>query len=86
VGFYFFRGDVLDIGLSGVELVNFAFVEVEPRHALADIGKPECERKSYVSAADNSDFDALPSKKFRFPLHAYSPRACTSIGKFGKSL
>ena len=76
VGFDFFRGNVLDVGLAGVQLIDLGFIEVEARDALADVCKPECERKSHVAAADDANFDALPSKKFRFPLHAYAPCDC----------
>jgi hypothetical protein len=72
VGFDFLRGNVLDVGLAGVQLLNFGLIEVEPRDALADVGKPECEWKSHVAAADNSDLDALIPKKLRFPVHIHS--------------
>jgi hypothetical protein len=62
--------------LAGIQLFNFGLIEIKPRDALADVGKPECERKSYVTAADNSYLDALIRKKLWFPLHIHSLRPC----------
>ena len=73
VSFDFFGGNVLNVGLAGIQLFNFGLIEVESRDALANVGKPECERKSHVPAADNSDLDALIRKKLWFALHTYSP-------------
>ena len=70
MSFDFFSGNVLDVGLAGVQLFNFGLIEIESRDALADVGKPERERKSHVAAADNSD---LLLQKLRFPIHTYSP-------------
>jgi hypothetical protein len=52
-------------------------IEVESSYALADVGKPECERKPYVTAADNPDLDALIRKKLRFPIHINS--SCANL-------
>jgi hypothetical protein len=73
--FDFFGRNVLDVGLADIQLFNLGMVEVETSYALTDVGKPKCEREAYVSAADNSYFDALVRKKLRFPLHTYSPCA-----------
>jgi hypothetical protein len=69
VSFDFFGGNVLDVGLAGIQLFNFGLIEVESRDALSNVGKPECERKSNVPTADNSDLDALLRKKLRFTVH-----------------
>ena len=84
VSFDLFRGDMLDVGLSGIQLIDLGLIEVESGDALANVGKPESERKSHVTAADNSDLDSLTRKKLRFPLHACSPCACYSNGRFEK--
>ncbi len=84
VSFDFFGGNVLDVGLAGVQLFNFGLIEVESRDALADVGKPERERKSHVTAADDSDLDALIRKELRFTVHPYSPCACLSDIRFEK--
>jgi hypothetical protein len=69
VSFDFFGRNVLDVGLAGVQLFNFGLIEVESGDALADVGKPECEWKSHVPAADDSDLDALIRKELRFTVH-----------------
>ena len=76
---------MLDVGLAGIQLFNFRLIEVESRDALADVGKPECERKSHVPAADDSDLDALLRKELRFP-HPYSPCASLSDIRFEKRI
>jgi hypothetical protein len=68
VGFDFFGGNMLNVGLAGIQLFNFGLIEVESRDALSDVGKPECERKSNVPAADDSDLDALIRKELRFTV------------------
>ena len=76
VSFDFFGGNVLDVGLAGIQLFNLGLIEIESRDALSDVGKPEGERKSHVPAADNSDLDALIRKELRFPVHPRSPCVC----------
>jgi hypothetical protein len=72
VSFDFFGGNVLNVGLAGIQLFNFGLIEVESSNTLADVGKPECEWESNVPAADNSDLNALIRKKLRFPVHIHS--------------
>ena len=64
---------MLDVGFARVELFNLGMIEVETGDALANVGKPESKRKTHVSAADNSDFDALLRKKLWVSLHAFLP-------------
>src|ERR1700749_4825467 len=86
VSFDFFGRNMLDVGLAGIQLFNFGLIEVESGDALANVGKPECERKSNVPAADNSDLDTLIRKKLRFTVHPYSPCACFRISDSKNSL
>ena len=79
----FFGGNVLDVGLAGIQLFNLGLIEIESRDVLADVGKPERERKSHVAAADDSDLDAFVRKEFWLPLHIYSLclSACEQVRK-----
>ena len=67
-----FGRNVLDVALPRVELIDLAFVEVESRHALPYVGKPQRQRQTHVSASYDSHFDVFAAKKLRLALHAHS--------------
>ena len=66
-----FGGDVLDVGLASVELVDFGLVEVEARDSVSHIGEAQRQRQSHVAAADDSDVRVLACEKLRLTVRAH---------------
>ena len=65
VALNFFGGDVLDVGLAGVELFDFFVIEVEAGDALSDVRETQSERQADVTAADDADLDVSRREEFR---------------------
>ena len=70
--------DVLDVGLAGVQFVDFAGIGIESGDALADIRKAQRQRQSHVPAADNADLDVFPCKELRLAFRSH-PASKTSV-------
>ena len=64
-------GNVLDVGLAGVELVDLEVVEVEAGDELAFVRKAQAEREADVAAADDADFQAFSREKFGLSFHTH---------------
>jgi len=62
---------MLDVGLPGVQLVDFFLVGVETGDALAHVRKAQCQGQAHVAAPDNSDLDIFSAEKFRLALRGH---------------
>src|SRR5437762_10595262 len=61
-------GNVLDIGLSRIEHGNFRGVSVKASDSVPGFSKANRQRKSYVTASDNSNFKLRTFEEFWFPF------------------
>ncbi len=67
-------GDVPDVALALIELLDLAGIGVEANHAVPSFGKAQSQGQPDVTAADNPDFELRAFEKFRFPLDKHSER------------
>ena len=69
------RGNVLDIGLTTIELGDFIGIEIETEDRVAGVSEAQSQRQTNVAAADNADLQRFAGEKFRVPIRcqAHSP-------------
>jgi len=48
--------DVFDVRLAGIEHGNLAGIGIETGHLMPGFSKAQGQRKSYITASDNSNF------------------------------
>ncbi len=49
----FVRGNVLNVGLAGVQLVDFELIGIKSGDDLAHVGKAQRQWQAHVAASDN---------------------------------
>jgi hypothetical protein len=70
-------GNVLDISLAAVQLLDFCRVGVKPGNAVPGFGKPQPKRQPYVSAPNNSDAELRSLEIFWSTIGWHGNRLCS---------
>jgi hypothetical protein len=76
----FLRGDMLDIGLPGIQLGHLLRVGVETLYLVPQFSEAQRQRESHVSATDDAHLDSFSCEEFGRPSCGHGGLGC-SLGK-----